>query len=155
MVCLNTCHRLLTNLTSRVVQLEEKLDSLVSLIKSSQQPATSASPSLHEQSQLSTPESKSVASHDQEDLLSLFRDKIADQFPFVIVPADTTANDLSLDNPFLLKVICMVAFLHDTEAQTVMAKEIMEYLSIHLILEAEKSLDLLQGLLIFVAWYML
>ncbi len=80
---------------------------------------------------------------------------MSNQFPFVVIPTDTTASDLNRDKPFVLKVICMVAFVHDSEAQSLMAKEIMEYLSMHLIIQAERDLDLLQGLLIFMAWYVL
>ena len=89
---------------------------------------------------------------DPEALLGLFRRNMADQFPFVVIPASTTATGLETEKPFLLKVILMVASVQDSAFQTVMSKEIVEYLGTHLLVGAEKSLDLLQGLLVFCAW---
>ena len=40
----------------------------------------------------------------------------------------------------------------DTERQGKVAQEIVEHWSLKMLMEAEKSLKLLQGLLIFIAW---
>jgi hypothetical protein len=91
--------------------------------------------------------------HDPEALLKFYREMIADAFPFVVVPQGITAYSLSRDKPFLFKAIVMVASAQDVKAQAAMAEEIVEYLSLHVLLRCEKSLDLLQGLLVFAAWY--
>lgn len=82
----------------------------------------------------------------------MFRDHLTGQFPFVVVPANSTATDLHRTKPFLFKVILLVASFEFVESQTEMAKEVMEMLSNRMIIGNEKSLDLLQGLLIFLAW---
>jgi hypothetical protein len=46
----------------------------------------------------------------------------------------------------------MVASYHDKAAQTVMAKEIFQYLSAHMVIRNEKCLDLLQGVFLLIAW---
>jgi len=78
---------------------------------------------------------------------------MSDQFPFVIIPAGTTADKLRQEKPFLYMTILMVASYEDNKIQIMMAKEIWEYLCMHMIIQAEKSLDLLQGLLILIAWF--
>ncbi|RDW82404.1 hypothetical protein BP6252_03516 [Coleophoma cylindrospora] len=178
---------------TRVAQLEEKLDGIVSLLKSSQKKSPgSASPApavpnvVHESmpSSLmatetmkwpitppqSTPQpcglepsfripNIQVPSHqelfrsDPDSLLTLYRVYMNDQFPFVVIPMEMTANDLQQQKPFLLKVILMVASVRDMAGQTRMAEAIMEHVAQNMILRGEKSLDLLQGLLVFIAWY--
>ncbi|MCJ1437433.1 hypothetical protein MMC27_006820 [Xylographa pallens] len=91
--------------------------------------------------------------HSPDSLLTLFQCHIASRFPFVLIPATVTASQLNRDKPFLLKVILMVAAFHDQQVQTTRVDEIMEYLSSHVLIRSEKSLDLLQGLLILIAWY--
>jgi hypothetical protein len=88
-----------------------------------------------------------------DTLLAIFRDHMADQFPFVIIPKSVTAATLMEKKPFLSMVIVMVAFKKDEEVQLATAKNIVDYLCQYMIVGGEKSLDLLQGLIIFVAWF--
>jgi hypothetical protein len=90
---------------------------------------------------------------DPEALLGFYQKSIADSFPFVVIPQHITAYSLLRDKPLLFKSIVMVASVQNAKAQSAAAEEVLEYLSLHLLLRAEKSLDLLQGVLVFVAWY--
>lgn len=92
---------------------------------------------------------------DPETILNFYRNNIADKFPFVVITPSTTAYALSRDKPLLFKAIVMVASAQDVKAQAAMAEEIVEYLSLHLLLRSEKSLDMLQGLLVFMGWYII
>lgn len=94
-----------------------------------------------------------VFSDDPDALLALYRDEMAPQFPFVIVPQSLSASELHVKKPFLLKVMVTVASLHDVAAQTAMCKEIVTELSKKMLIDAKMSLDMLQGLLVFIAWY--
>ncbi|KAL3425507.1 tRNA processing endoribonuclease [Phlyctema vagabunda] len=175
---------------TRVAQLEEKLDGIVSLLKSahpkdSEPPAESSSsgsngpsppnvlpyeqnrwpltpPTTTPQSfemdtrfqipNLAVPSHQELFRNDPDSLLTLYRCYMTDQFPFVVIPMGVTAEDLSRTRPFVLRVILMVANVRDMQ-KAHMEEEIMEYLADHMIMKAEKSLDLLQGLLILIAWY--
>lgn len=95
---------------------------------------------------------KGINVRDPESLLQMFRERMAEQFPFVIIPPEVKAYDLSHDNPFLLKTILMAASIQDVKAQSTIAEDVMQYLSLHLLHRSEKSLDMLQGLLVFMAW---
>lgn len=178
-------------LIRRVAQLEEKLDGIVTLLKSSQQQTSpenrASAPSLPNEPGLmaperseqfkwpitppqSTPQSYEIDSryqipnlavpsnhdlfrNDPDSLLTLYRCYMTDQFPFVVIPLGMTADDLRRSRPFLLKTILMVASVRDMAGQTSMAEDIMDYVAEHMIKRGEKSLDLLQGLLVFMAWY--
>lgn len=78
---------------------------------------------------------------------------MSDQFPFVVIPTGTSAHDLSQERPLLLKTITMIATWQRAGGHSIMAKEIIESLSMRMVIGAEKSFDLLQSLLVFAGWY--
>ena len=84
-------------------------------------------------------------------LLYIYGNNMASQFPFVVLP-ELSAAELAQTKPFLYRTVLMAASYHDKAGQIRMAKEIFQYLSVHMIIENEKSLDLLQGLLVLMAW---
>jgi hypothetical protein len=51
-----------------------------------------------------------------------------------------------------MQVIATVAFFHDLPKQQVMVKDLMRQISEKMILRNDKSLELLQGILIMIAW---
>jgi hypothetical protein len=85
-------------------------------------------------------------------LLNTYRHNMAPQFPFVIVPDRVPAAELAQTKPFLCKTLLMVASYHDKAGQIRMTRDIFQYLSSHMIVENERSFDLLQGLLVLMAW---
>ena len=158
-------------------QLEEKLDGLVSLLKPPQQvlensggnvmvaqsqfqplvqqfPDTpSSGPSLSISPGQEAQESTNAGDNVFPDtLLYIYRNNMATQFPFVIIPDRVSAAELAQTKPFLYRTVLMAASYHDKTGQTRMTKEIFQYLSAHMIIASEKSLDLLQGLLVLMAW---
>ena len=78
---------------------------------------------------------------------------MAELFPFVVIPDSVTLEELAQNKPFLLQVILTIASVVDSVRQARMAQDVIEYLSEHMPIRAEKSLDLLQGLLIYIAWF--
>jgi hypothetical protein len=88
-----------------------------------------------------------------EVLFERYQRLMAPHMPFVILPADTTALALQQSEPFLMQAITVVASFHDTTRQQSMAKAFMRDLCDRLLINGEKSLGLLQGLLIFSNWY--
>ncbi|KAL1966514.1 hypothetical protein VTN77DRAFT_4436 [Rasamsonia byssochlamydoides] len=193
---------------TRVAQLEQKLDDIVNLLKSSHDassedrsskpsnpaysapsstPSTTQTPSavpfcrpLQEEclgEEVAAPISGPVApktqghlqdgahlqngaiSHispksDQDTYLSIFKTSMARHFPFVVIDDHHSAEELRLTKPFLLEVVLVAACYKGSGRQTVLGKEIIEHLSRRMLFEGEKSLDLLQGLLVYIAWYL-
>jgi hypothetical protein len=105
-----------------------------------------------------SPEDPSVSesmrySADPDDLLEIFRTDMTPHFPFVVIPPGTTAGQLHQQNPFLYSAIMMSVAFRNVSKQMAMARDIMMDLSVRLLQKGEKSMDLLQGLLVYSAWY--
>lgn len=88
-----------------------------------------------------------------DELLSFFQSQLTQYFPFVVIPSNTTAEDLRQQKPFLFDTIMLVAAKQRVSSQREAGDRLLAYLSDHLLLRGEKSLDLLQGLLVYLAWY--
>jgi hypothetical protein len=72
-------------------------------------------------------------------------------FPFVVVPGTVDAKTLLKERPFLYRTI-MAAAERNADVQKDQVTEIMQYLTLHTAQRGEKSLDLLLGLLVNIAW---
>jgi hypothetical protein len=144
---------------SKRAQLEDKLDDLVSLLRTQQ-----ATPS-HNQStdqQTTTPcsldyspqQPVSEAPHDDvltDEDLSKIRQHHLPYFPFIYLPPDLTATQLVHTKPLLalaFKTISNKAYAR----QAKLSKSVRSKIAIQLIVDAEKSMDLLLGLLACMAW---
>lgn len=90
---------------------------------------------------------------DPDALLSIFQTRLASQVPFVVIPPNMTAKAFSREKPFLYMVVMMAASYEDSGTQLALGKKILEYIAERLILRGEKSMDLLQGLLIYICWF--
>lgn len=77
---------------------------------------------------------------------------MAPSMPFVVIPDGTDPWELAEEKPFLLQVITTVAYFHDLPKQQVMVKDLMRKISEKLLMRNEKSLEVLQGILVLIAW---
>ncbi|ESZ95779.1 hypothetical protein SBOR_3796 [Sclerotinia borealis F-4128] len=74
-------------------------------------------------------------------------------FPFVTLPANPTIPTLSQQSPFLLLAILTTAAIPHPYLHHQLDQEFRRVLSLKLIVETQKSLDYLLGLLVYIAWY--
>lgn len=88
-----------------------------------------------------------------ETLLSIYRNQLSSRLPFVIIPAGTTARQLQATRPLLMKVIRMVASVRHLRLMRGQSRAVMEHISHAILLRSERSLDLLQGILVFLGSY--
>jgi hypothetical protein len=88
-----------------------------------------------------------------ETLLSIYRNQLSSRLPFVIIPAGTTARQLQATRPLLMKVIRMVASVRHLRLMRGQSRAVMEHISHALLMRSERSLDLLQGILVFLGSY--
>jgi hypothetical protein len=93
-----------------------------------------------------------IGRQDEALLLLEFRTQMAPQFPFVVVPPDATSESLRRERPMLWRSIVVAASYHNPRRQIALGWKLMEEFSTRILLKAEKSLDLLQALLVHVAW---
>jgi hypothetical protein len=73
-------------------------------------------------------------------------------FPFVVVDVNMAAQELHTRNPYLFRVIMFVATNLPPARKQAMKTNILAYLGHRLLVNEERNLDLLQGLLVFIAW---
>ena len=92
--------------------------------------------------------------NDQEaELLLLeFKTNMTEQFPFVVIAPDNTSRSLRDEKPLLWKAIMVAASHEKSNRQLALGSKLMEDLTTRLLLGVERSLDLLQALLVFIAW---
>lgn len=88
-----------------------------------------------------------------EIILQTFKDVFQPLFPFVVLQEGVSSQDLRRNKPFLFLVILMVASRHDEVRQAFIAKKLRDIISYTLLVKGERSLEILQGLLIYVNWY--
>jgi hypothetical protein len=83
--------------------------------------------------------------------LTVFRE-MSSYFPFVILPTEATLQSMFYERPFLLLAALATASSKEKRLQHVLEEELRTTLSTKVVVEGEKSLDLLQGLLVYLAW---
>lgn len=74
-------------------------------------------------------------------------------FPFVALGPEIFAEQLYLEKPLLFRVVMLVAAVNTVSKQKEIKRSISTYIAQHIVVQEERSLDLLQGLLVFIAWY--
>lgn len=86
-------------------------------------------------------------------LLEKFRVNKMPQFPFVIVPREMSVSALREQYPFLLMTIMTASLEDNLQLQGELASEVKRAIGTRVILNNERNLDILLGLLVHVAWY--
>lgn len=86
-----------------------------------------------------------------EDSVQHFRDT-ASNSPFVIISPDTSIDYLRRQKPFLLLTVVAMATINNMKLQKLLDQEIRDTLGRRVFMSGEKSLDLLQGILIYLTW---
>lgn len=86
-----------------------------------------------------------------EHLLDRFRG-MASYFPFVRISDAWTAASMAEDRPFLLLAAVAAASSKYCHLQDALNRQFKESLSERVVMAGEKDLDLLQGLLVHLAW---
>lgn len=128
---------------------------MVELLAASERSRDAHSNTSHSPGQPSThPDEDSAAPDEQDDkaLMDVVRKSILPLFPFIAIPVHITAEQLRREKPFLHLTITMVACQHGPRQQEI-AEMVKQYAAEHIVLKCEHSLDLLQGLLIYLSWF--
>lgn len=73
--------------------------------------------------------------------------------PFVVLPINCTAQQLYTEKPTLLHAIVVVSSFHSLAEQQSNVKRLLRNLSERIMINCEKSIDILQAIMVFVGWY--
>ncbi|KAK9419416.1 putative Transcription factor domain-containing protein [Seiridium unicorne] len=169
---------------SRVRELEQKVDGIMSLLASNQHTrlpvadslqgistpssAVSAISCAHNVIRTNTPSDScnigaapttetinlahgyNITASEAEDVLSTYREKLTPLFPFVPLPSES-ALQMHHRTPLLFHAIVMVVTSGDVELQQKLKQDFREKIATKIIVHAEKSLELLQAILVYLA----
>lgn len=87
-----------------------------------------------------------------ERYLTIFKTKMTPHFPFVIVPPDVSVWQLRQEKPFLCLAILASASYENMPLQRTLGNEVKKVVASRMVIGGEISFELLQGLLVFLAW---
>jgi hypothetical protein len=90
---------------------------------------------------------------EQELRLEIFRTEMAIFFPFVRIPASLSAYDVREQKPFFFATIMLAASSRSAYDLRTTGNKLLEYLGMRMLVHGEKSLDLLQGIMVYIAWF--
>ncbi|KAK4449791.1 hypothetical protein QBC34DRAFT_83340 [Podospora aff. communis PSN243] len=94
-----------------------------------------------------------ITMDDAEQMVATFKQDFIPRFPFVALASSETAVQLRRRSPFLFLCIVAVPLYTNPALQQRLGTEIRRQLSLRLLFKAERSMDLLRGLLVHAAWY--
>lgn len=89
----------------------------------------------------------------EEELFLDFPRRLQYFFPFVILPPGVSAASMRETRPHLYRAIIFAAGRRFPDRQKQLADALLKIIGKATLIRGEKSLDLLQGLLVFIAWY--
>ncbi|KAL5354405.1 hypothetical protein ACLOAV_000494 [Pseudogymnoascus australis] len=84
--------------------------------------------------------------------LEIFRTVMVHRFPFVVISPDVTAQELHKTRPFLFLAVLAAASYENMPLQRQLGKEIKHVVSSRIIFDGEASIEIVQGILIYLAW---
>ncbi|CAM1504443.1 Fc.00g020340.m01.CDS01 [Cosmosporella sp. VM-42] len=88
-----------------------------------------------------------------ENLLNIYRNELQPVHPFVVIPPGVTAASLKSKRPFLMSAIRMVTSFRSLRSMRAQMYYLMKHIADHMLIRAERSIDLLMGILVIAAWY--
>lgn len=92
-----------------------------------------------------------LSPHQVEESLRFFRSRMLPCFPFIKLAPDITAWQLHQDRPFLLQAILVVTTF-STQGKTNLVEKLKHTLYTSALLNVQSNIDLLLGLLTYLAW---
>ncbi|KAK3497482.1 uncharacterized protein B0T23DRAFT_426590 [Neurospora hispaniola] len=92
-------------------------------------------------------------SESDETILTIYQTHLSPLFPFVVIPVGTTVQELEQSRPFLFSAVRMVTTLTSMRSMRAQMYRLVRHVSERMLLRSERSLDLLQGILVMIGWY--
>ncbi|KAE8371317.1 hypothetical protein BDV26DRAFT_276362 [Aspergillus bertholletiae] len=87
-----------------------------------------------------------------QSFVDIYKTDMTSHFPFVVIPSQITASDLRQEKPFLFLAVLASAAWSNMPLQRLLGKEVRKVIASCMIMDGEASFDLLQGMLVFLAW---
>lgn len=94
-----------------------------------------------------------VSTDEADAILNLYRSEYSPKFPFVPIAPEVTAIGLFESRPFLFRVIVQMIAPQGAGTQREVAQWIRQHIAKHVVTQQERQIELLQGLLLYIAWW--
>ncbi|KAJ5578381.1 uncharacterized protein N7459_007345 [Penicillium hispanicum] len=88
-----------------------------------------------------------------ESYVQTFKTVMTPHFPFVVIGPHILASQLRQEKPFLFLAVLASASYENMPLQRSLGAEVKKAVASRMILNGEVSFDMLQGLLVYLAWY--
>jgi len=89
-----------------------------------------------------------------QNLLDTFRTSMLSYLPCTLIPEDATVTSMATERPFvLLAVLAAASSSRTLQGHSLYDDEFRKILGLKFVAGGERSIELLQGLVIYVAWY--
>lgn len=88
-------------------------------------------------------------------LVESFKKTMMSHLPFVVFPDGMTGEKLRREKPFVFLTTLTAALYDNMPMQRTLSEIVKKIISHRMIFGGEISFELLQGLLIYIAWYLL
>lgn len=150
----DTSNQLTNNLGS---SCDPELDStnIVALLEVAQDPSHGLNPPTSSilEGQPSIVDQGLLSEAEAERLVMTFHTDLVSTFPFVLIANGETAARLRDREPFLFLCIVAVTMGSAHPLRKIVAEEIMKHITLRVVARSERNLELLRGLLVYIAWY--
>ncbi|WYZ46152.1 hypothetical protein EsH8_IX_000377 [Colletotrichum jinshuiense] len=94
----------------------------------------------------------SITVEKAEECLTIYRTRMVPNFPFVPISPNTSARELHSQKRFLFWCIIQAVIPQTAVVQSGVDDWVRRHVAMHIIVNKEKKLVLLQGLLVYIAW---
>lgn len=88
-----------------------------------------------------------------ENLIQTFKSAFVPKFPFVLIASTETAVQLGKREPFLFLCVIAATIGSSHPLRKKVTEEVMNHITLRVVERSERNLELLQGLLVYSAWY--
>ncbi|OHE96889.1 hypothetical protein CORC01_07856 [Colletotrichum orchidophilum] len=93
-----------------------------------------------------------ITAEKAEEYLSIYRTRLVPNFPFVPIEPEITARDLHNQKRFLFWCIMQAVVPQTASVQKAVDDWVRKHAAMHIIVNKEKKIELLQGLIVYIAW---
>lgn len=94
-----------------------------------------------------------VSFYEADRALNLFRSIYSPYFPFVCIPVMMTSFELYETTPFLFRTVVAVTTSQPPAVQAEYKLWFREFVAKHVVVHNERRLEILQAILLYLAWY--
>ncbi|PSR82023.1 hypothetical protein BD289DRAFT_25472 [Coniella lustricola] len=88
-----------------------------------------------------------------EDSFAYYQMRLLARFPFVVIPAQTKADQCKAERPLLFAAMKMAASVYNVSSMRAQMYQLVAQISQQVLISSNKSMDALQALLVMLGWF--